>query len=62
MTGPSEQPIVHVYVVSTAGTGDYERYLTADGSVWRRRHPGDEARSGVTLGTKCGMTIREERR
>ena len=62
MTGPSEQPIVSSYLETTAGTGDCERYRTADGREWRPRQPGDEQRTGVVLGTKRGMTIREERR
>lgn len=62
MTGPSEQPIVAAYIESTAGTGESERYRTADGMEWRPRQPDDEQRTGVVLGTKHGMTIREERR
>ena len=60
MTGPSEQPIVAAYIESTAGIGECERYRTADGREWRPRQPGDEQRTGVTLGVKRGMTIREE--
>lgn len=60
MTGLSEQPIVAAYIETTAGIGDCERYRTADGREWRPRQPGDEQRTGVVLGTKRGMSIREE--
>ena len=62
MTGPSDQPIVRAYIENTAGTGECERYRTADGREWRKRQPGDEQRTGVTLGVKHGMAIREEQR